>query len=309
MAEEREVFKKSSTVNMWSLKRLNQIVRSKIRLNREEDEIATIREIWEGVNLSGYNFWIMGFAMVIACIGLNTNSLSAIIGAMLISPLMGPVTGYAFALATRDRLMRNSAIRNFLWMTGISLAASTLFFLISPFDNNTDALMAFSKASIFDILIAFFGGMAGFVGIMKRDGIKVIAGVAVATACMPPLCTAGFGLAHGIWIEFIGGLYFYTINSLFIGLATFFLARITGFRAKPNAHLSLHKSAAWLWGIFIGLMIAPGIYIGWQKWKLEKNADSKRETKEQIRIHQLEQKVNQLDSMIQSQYIEKSSHN
>ncbi len=208
MAEERVVFKRASSVNMWSPKRLNNIVRSKIRLHREEDEIATIREIWEGVNLSGYNFWIMGFAMVIACIGLNTNSLSAIIGAMLISPLMGPVTGYAFALATRDRLMRNSAIRNFLWMTGISLAASTLFFLISPFDNNTDALMAFSKASIFDILIAFFGGMAGFVGIMKKDGIKVMAGVAVATACMPPLCTAGFGLAHGIWMEFIGGLYF-----------------------------------------------------------------------------------------------------
>lgn len=273
-------------------------LRSRMKLQREEEETATIQEIWDGINLNGHNFWIMAFAMVIACIGLNTNSMSAIIGAMLISPLMGPVTGYAFALATRNGPMRNKSVRSFFTMTGISLSASTLYFLISPFGNNTEALLAYSHASIFDILIAFFGGMAGFIGLIKRDGVKVMAGVAVATACMPPLCTAGFGLAHGIWTEFAGGLYFYAINSLFIGLATYLLAHLTGYHHDNHAHKKKSALSISLWTLFILCMIAPGIYIAAEKWKAERQTQTPRESPEHRRIRNLEQQVKRLDSLM-----------
>lgn len=270
-----------------------------LNLHHEEKESETYHEIVCAAEFSGFNLWILGFAMVIACIGLNTDSASAVIGAMLISPLMGPITGYSFALAIKDNKLKNISIRNRIWMTGISLIASTLFFIISPFDNDTHALLSFTKASIFDILIAFFGGLAGFIGIMKKDGIKVMAGVAVATACMPPLCTAGFGLAHGNWGEFVGGLYFYLINCLFIGLATFILARFTNFHLhfKPQDK-STSKLSTWLWTLFIIAMIIPGGYIAWEKWKEEKNPLNEKILNDKQRIIQLEQKVNRLDSLL-----------
>jgi len=284
---------------MTTLPQFKRILKSSFTLKHEENETETYQEITSAAEFSGFNLWVLGFAMVIACIGLNTNSTSAVIGAMLISPLMGPIIGYAFAIAIQDRRLKNSSIRNWIWMTGISLIASTLFFIISPFDNDTHALLSFTKASIFDILIAFFGGLAGFIGIMKKDGIKVMAGVAVATACMPPLCTAGFGLAHGNWGEFVGGLYFYLINCLFIGLATFILARFTNFHLhfKPQDK-STSQLATWLWTLFIIAMIIPGGYIAWQKWKEEKNPLNEKILNDKQRIIQLEQKVNRLDSLL-----------
>jgi len=274
-----------------------------IRLFHEEDEKETFAEIRQGAEFSGFNLWILGFAMVIACIGLTTDSASAVVGAMLISPLMGPVTAYAFALAIRDNQLKNSSIRNWIWMTGISLLSSTLFFLISPFDKDTHALQSFTKANIFDIFIAFFGGMAGFIGLMKKDGIKVMAGVAVATACMPPLCTAGFGLAHANWSEFIGGMYFYLINSLFIGLATFLLARFTKFHLHFKNGEEQHRLSTWLWTIFIVLMIIPGAYIGWQKWKEEQQPETEKILSDRTRIQRLERQVQQLDSMYKAQQL------
>lgn len=284
---------------MTTLPQFKRILKSSFTLKHEENETETYQEITSAAEFSGFNLWVLGFAMVIACIGLNTNSTSAVIGAMLISPLMGPIIGYAFAIAIQDRRLKNSSIRNWIWMTGISLIASTLFFLISPFDNDTQVLLSFTKASIFDILIAFFGGMAGFIGIMKKDGIKVMAGVAVATACMPPLCTAGFGLAHGNWGEFFGGLYFYLINCLFIGLATFLLARFTNFHHHFKANDNTKKVLSpWFWSFFIVIMIIPGAYIAWQKWKEEKNQTTEKIMSDKQRIFQLEQKVKRLDSLL-----------
>lgn len=276
---------------------LKEFFKQKVRLEKEELEIQTFHEIKEGASFSGYNLWILGFAMLIACVGLNTNSSSALIGAMLISPLMGPIVGYAFALAINDRTLKNTAIKNWLFMTGISLVASTLFFLLSPFDKDTQVILSYTKANIFDILIAFFGGMAGFIGIMKREGVKVMAGVAVATACMPPLCTAGFGLAHGNWMEFIGGLYFYLINCLFIGLATFLLARFSGFHEYFKNKNEGNKIGSWLWSSFIICMIIPSIYIAWQKYCEEKK--SIRLMTSEKRIEMLEKKVQKLDSLLQ----------
>lgn len=193
-----------------------------------------------------------------------------------------------------DNALKKQGIRNWFWMTFISLAASALFFLISPFDNNTNALAGFKRASIFDILLAFFGGMAGFIGIIKKEGTKVIAGVAVATACMPPLCTAGFGLAHADWELFIGGLYFYLINCLFIGLATFFLARFAGYHLKKDCK-PFKQTANWLWTIFIIAMLIPSIYIAYIRWSEERTKAAVKSDKERIEL--LEKRVFELDSL------------
>ena len=274
---------------------LRRFLKTRFNLMKEETEHETFSEIVEGSSFKGYNLWILGFAMVIACIGLNTDSTSAVIGAMLISPLMGPIVGFAFGLAINNRQLKTKAIRNWFWMTVISLAASVLFFLISPFDNNTAVLNSFTKATIFDILLAFFGGLAGFIGIIKKEGTKVIAGVAVATACMPPLCTAGYGLAHNNFEVFAGGIYFYFINCLFIGLATFFLARFTGYHENKNA-TPFNRSANLIWGLFIIAMIVPGAYIAYNKWKQEHSKEKIISDKERLDL--LEKKVLELEGKL-----------
>jgi uncharacterized hydrophobic protein (TIGR00271 family) len=274
---------------------VKRFIKTQILFKKEEQEADTYAEILEGTRFHGYNLWILGFAMIIACVGLNTDSLSAVIGAMLISPLMGPIVGFAFALAINDSKLKKQGIRNWIWMTLISLLASVLFFLISPFENNTNALAGFKRASIFDIVLAFFGGMAGFIGIIKKEGTKVIAGVAVATACMPPLCTAAFGIAHADWELFIGGLYFYLINCLFIGLATFLLARFAGYHLNKNCK-PFRQTANWLWTIFIIAMLIPSVYIAYIKWTEERNKAVVKSDKERIEI--LEKKIDSIDSLL-----------
>lgn len=279
---------------------LNKAIK-RFSLQREEHETDTYREIADGARLSGFNLWVLFFAMIIACIGLITDSISAVIGAMLISPLMGPIVGFAFGIAINDTVLKKTGLFNWLLMTGSSLCASVLFFLLSPFDHNTQALLSFTKASILDIMIAFFGGMAGFIGIMRKEGTKVIAGVAVATACMPPLCTAGFGLAHGDLLTFAGGLYFYLINCLFIGLATFLLSRFAGYNQFFCKDISQQKTANWLWITLIALMIIPGTYIAIKKWKEEEKSFNHQTISDQERIEALEKKVATLDSLLKYQ--------
>ena len=281
---------------MEKTKVLKRYIRSLFNLSKEEDYEETCAEIGDGAKLKGYNLWVMGIAMVIACIGLNVDSTSAVIGAMLISPLMGPIVALAFGMAVNNKEFKGQSVKNWLFMTGVSLLASVLFFLISPFENNTNALLSFQKATIFDILIAFFGGIAGFIGIIKKEGTKIIAGVAVATACMPPLCTAGYGIAHLDYHFFIGGLYFYLINCLFIGLATFLTARITGFHKKQLLSVP-PKTTVGLWYLFIVLMILPSIFIAYRKWQDENNETTIKLTEEN-RIEALENKVHELDSLM-----------
>jgi uncharacterized hydrophobic protein (TIGR00271 family) len=283
---------------MERFKVIKRYIRSQFVLTKEEESSETFAEIMEGAQFKGHNLWIMGFAMVLACVGLNIDSTSAVIGAMLISPLMGPITALGFGIAINNRNFKKQGLQNWLLMTLISLIASILFFIISPFENNTSALLSFQKASIFDIILAFFGGMAGFIGIIKKEGTKVLAGVAVATACMPPLCTAGYGVAHLDYNFFIGGLYFYIINCLFIGLATFIVARLAGYH-KNQPPSKINKTSLWIWNIFIVLMILPSLYIAYQKWQdqQQKELNTKPETQE-ARIQKLENQVRQLDSLL-----------
>ena len=247
---------------------LRRYLRTFWRINREESEEDTRAEILSEVSFKGANLWLLFFTMILACVGLNMNSPYAIIGAMLMSPLMAPVIGMGFSISTNNWQMFKHCAKNWLLALIISLAASTLYFLVTPFSEATDALVSFSQATIYDILIAFFGGLAAFIGLTRISGIKVLAGVAVATACMPPLSTAGYGLANFHWGYFWGGSYLYLINCIYIGLAVMLLSRymrykkLVSFREKPISAKIVYVMAF--------VMLIPATFFAWQLVK-EKN--------------------------------------
>lgn len=203
-------------------------------IDREETEETTRQEIMHDVSFTGANFWTLVFTMIIACVGLNMNSFYAIIGAMIMSPLMAPVIGMGYSISTNNWSMFKTCLRNWLWAFVISLVASTIYFIITPFSQPTEALYTFSKTTIYEIMLAMFGGLAAFVGLTREatSGVKVLAGVAVATACMPPLSTAGFGLAHMDKEFLIGGAYLYIMNCLYIGFAVMLLSKAMRFKKK-----------------------------------------------------------------------------
>lgn len=206
--------------------RLKALWRVTTRVGSELDTAAAAEKIRRGINVRGTNVWILACSIVIASVGLNVNSIPVIIGAMLISPLMGPIFGMGLSLSTNDRDLLMAALKNFLVMVVVSLISSFLYFLISPLKlANPSELLARTSPTIFDVFIALFGGAAGTLEFCRKDRGTVIAGVAIATALMPPLCTAGFGLATGNMKFFLGALYLFIINTVFILIATFLVTR------------------------------------------------------------------------------------
>lgn len=202
-------------------------------IQEKENEIETMEAIRKGVVFKGSSLWVLIFAIFIASLGLNINSTAVIIGAMLISPLMGPIMGIGLGVGINDWELIKKAFKNLAIATLFSIATATLFFALSPINDARSELLARTTPSTYDVLIAFFGGMAGIVaGSVKGRGGNVIPGVAIATALMPPLCTAGFGIATGNLNYFIGAFYLYFINSVFISLATYIGVRIMKFPAK-----------------------------------------------------------------------------
>lgn len=184
----------------------------------EDDEIE--RRIRDGVELSGATPWILVFAIFVASVGLNVNSTAVIIGAMLISPLMAPIMGAGLGVAIYDFDLVKRSLLNLGIATLISLIVSALYFSVSPLHDAQSELLARTTPTVWDVLVALFGGLAGIVGMTRQEKSNVIPGVAIATALMPPVCTAGFGVATGQWSFVAGALYLYTINCVFIGLAT-----------------------------------------------------------------------------------------
>ncbi|MFN7015283.1 MAG: DUF389 domain-containing protein, partial [Bacteroidia bacterium] len=177
-------------------------------------------EIEKGIVFKGTNLWILAFAIIIASVGLNMNSTAVIIGAMLISPLMGPINGMGYSIATYNFPLFKKAVKNFSFAVFTSLITSTLYFTITPISTAHSELLARTSPSIYDVLIALFGGLAGIVAISTKQKGNVIPGVAIATALMPPLCTAGYGLATAQFDFFLGAIYLFTINTVFIALAS-----------------------------------------------------------------------------------------
>lgn len=197
------------------------------------DQKTVVEEVRKGIDFRGTNLWVLMFAVFIASLGLNMNSTAVIIGAMLVSPLMGPISAMGLSLGINDFDMLKTAWRNFLLMVIVSLLTSTFYFLISPISTAQSELLARTTPSIYDVLIAFFGGMAGMVAQTRKDrSVTVVSGVAIATALMPPLCTAGYGLATGQISFLFGALYLFLINTVFIAVATYLVVLFLRYEKK-----------------------------------------------------------------------------
>ena len=197
-------------------------------------EAETIDQISSGVTFRGTNLWVLIFAILIASLGLNVNSTAVIIGAMLISPLMGPIIGMGLAIGIGDLPLLKNSIKNYLIATVISVLTAMLYFSISPLTEAQSELLARTSPTLYDVLIALFGGAAGILALSTRGKGNVIPGVAIATALMPPLCTAGYGLAKGEWSFFFGAFYLFFINTVFIALSTYIGVRMLRFRPKTK---------------------------------------------------------------------------
>ena len=198
----------------------------------KDDEKVIMESIRSGVEFRGANLWILIFAIFVASLGLNVNSTAVIIGAMLISPLMGPIIGMGLAVGINDFELLKRSMKSYALATVTSVVTATIYFALTPLDEAQSELLARTSPSIYDVLIALFGGLAGIVALSTKDKGNVLPGVAIATALMPPLCTAGYGLATGQLIYFLGAFYLYFINSVFISLATFLGTRFLHFSKK-----------------------------------------------------------------------------
>jgi len=207
-----------------------------------EEKQEIVEEITRGISFRGANLWILITAIFIASLGLNVNSTAVIIGAMLISPLMGPIIGMGLAVGINDLELLKRAATNFSVATLISVLTATIYFLISPLGEAQSELLARTSPTLYDVLIAFFGGAAGIIALSTRGGKSgnVLPGVAIATALMPPLCTAGYGIASGNLFFFLGAFYLFFINTVFISLATTIGVRMMKF--PPHSFLSTDKA-------------------------------------------------------------------
>lgn len=196
-------------------------IRLTANISEQVDTDAAEESIRKNIYFKGPNVWILAFSIVIASVGLNVNSTAVIIGAMLISPLMGTIQLMGLGIATADMMKFKRAMTGFLFQVITALVTSTIYFLLSPVKEATSELMGRTAPSVFDILIATFGGLAGIIALTRKDSTSnVIPGVAIATALMPPLCTAGYSLANTHWDMMGGALLLFTINTMFILVAT-----------------------------------------------------------------------------------------
>lgn len=241
--------------------RLASLIRETTRLNDYVDTSAAEKSIRNNIYFRGPNAWILAIAIIIASVGLNVNSIPVIIGAMLISPLMGPIFGVGLGLGINDMQLIKSSGKNLLIMVTISLVASFVYFMITPLNlNDPSELLARTNPTIYDVLIALAGGFAGILEQCRKDKGTVFAGVAIATALMPPLCTAGFGLASGNFGYFLGAAYLFVINCIFIMLATYISVKYFGFREVAFADALSQRRTRTFSTILIILFIVPSIW-------------------------------------------------
>lgn len=243
--------------------KFTQYLKDHINMSEDIDHGNASLSIRKNIAFKGPNVFILACAIVIASVGLNVNSIPVIIGAMLISPVMGPILGFGFGLGIQDNRLVKDSLENFLIMVAISIAASALFFILSPLNlENPSELLARTNPSIYDVLIALFGGIAGMLETSRKERGTVIAGVAIATALMPPLCTVGYGISMLNWHYILGALYLFLINSIFIALATFLTAKYLRFPLVMETEVDgirqrLSKRAI---AFILVVMIVPSIF-------------------------------------------------
>jgi len=238
--------------------------------NGEEDKQKVLENVTANISFRGSNLWILACAILIASVGLNVNSTAVIIGAMLISPLMGPILGAGFALGTYNFLLLRKSIKNLLIATVVSLLVSAFYFYISPFKDVQSELLARTSPNIYDVLIAFFGGLVGVIAITRVEKGNPIPGVAIATALMPPLCTAGYGLATFNFSYFFGAFYLYTINCFFICIATFLVIKYLKYPASATIEPKNEKRIRYGITILMMIMIIPSFYLAYNLFEEKK---------------------------------------
>ena len=246
---------------MRMLQSIKSLFQRTVNLTGYIDTEAAEKAIRNNIYFRGPNAWILAIATIIASVGLNVNSIPVVIGAMLISPLMGPIFGLGLGLGVNDMQLMKSSGKNLLVMVSISLTASFAYFLITPLSlSNPTELLARTNPTIYDVLIALFGGFAGILEQSRKEKGTVFSGVAIATALMPPLCTAGFGLANGNLTYFLGALYLFFINCLFIMLATYISAKYFKFRQTEYEDQATGRKTKRISSILILLFIVPSIW-------------------------------------------------
>ena len=240
-----------------------QYLKAHVDMSEDIDHGNASLSIRKNIAFKGPNVFILACAIIIASVGLNVNSIPVIIGAMLISPVMGPILGFGFGLGIQDNRLVKDSLENFAVMVAISIAASTLFFILSPLTlENPSELLARTNPTIYDVLIALFGGIAGMLETSRKERGTVISGVAIATALMPPLCTVGYGLSLLNWHYVLGALYLFLINSIFIALATLLTVKYLRFPVVMETEdggkrQRLSKRAI---AIILVIMIVPSIF-------------------------------------------------
>ena len=242
---------------------IREFLKTTLNLTNDVDIPAAIEDIRSNIPFRGPNVYILFVAIIIASVGLNVNSIPVIIGAMLISPLMGPITGLGLGLGTNDRELVLFSIKNLLVMVGISLLAATLYFMLTPLEiDNPTELLARTRPTIYDVFIALFGGLAGVLETARKEKGTVLSGVAIATALMPPLCTVGYGIAHLSWQYTIGALFLFSINCIFIAMAAYIMAKFLKFPVKT---VELHRTRYFIlsYGLVL-LLAATSIFTAYQ---------------------------------------------
>ena len=229
----------------------------------KEDELETIEYISKNVEFRGANLWIRIFAIFVASVGLNVNSTAVIIGAMLISPLMGPIMGIGMAAGINDFELLKRSFRNLGVAVFIAILTSTIYFAISPISTAQSELLARTEPTVWDVLIALFGGLAGIIAGSRKEKSNAIPGVAIATALMPPLCTAGYGLATGNLLYFVGAFYLFFINSVFISLSTYLIVRFMRYPKKQFLNIKREKRVQTYITVVTLMTIIPSIYLAY----------------------------------------------
>ena len=246
-------------MNIWT--KFTGFIKEIANIDAYIDTDAADRSIRNNIEFKGPNAWILAVAIIIASVGLNVNSIPVIIGAMLISPLMGPIFGLGLGLGINDIGLMKQAGKNLLVMVSISVAVSLLYFLITPLSlSNPTELLARTRPTIFDVMIALFGGFAGIFEQCRKEKGTVFSGVAIATALMPPLCTAGYGLATGNIASFLGALYLFCINCLFITMATYFLVKYFKFKKTEYADQGFGRKTQRITTLLILVFLIPSIW-------------------------------------------------
>lgn len=239
-------------------------------IRSDTDRDSTIEAVKKDISFKGHNAWILIFSIFVASIGLNVSSTAVVIGAMLISPLMGPIVGIGLSLAINDIEMLRRSLINLAVMIVLSVLTATLYFLITPITELTPELEARTYPTILDVLVAIFGGLALIVGKTKKGTMaSVLFGVAIATALMPPLCTVGYGIAMGEPSYYTGAFYLFSINAVFIALSTFLVSKLLGFPMVKYANSKRRRFIAQMASLVALIVMIPSMFLFYNLYKTQ----------------------------------------